>query len=435
MIVRGLEEPISLGGAVRAASRCRLPCALLFGDAALCPRVMIAVDPVRVVRGDDVDELACAWAEQRAGWRAGDRPGVPAAAGFLSYDLGRRFERIRGAHLSPAPWPLVEFRFYGALLAFYPGTGRAEVWARDEPAARRLLADMRIPPEGAASEAGAARPGALTEMEPARAHLAAVARALEYIRAGDIYQVNLARRLSCALPTPPGRAPGAALFLRLQSAAPAPYAFWLADGESGTALVGNSPERFLREHVDHTVETSPIKGTRPRTTAGSARDAAALLASEKDRAEHVMIVDLERNDLGRVCRTGSVRVAELCRVLALPTVVHLESTVRGELRPEVGLPALLRATFPGGSITGAPKIRAMEIIEELEPARRGPYTGATGWLGAGGDFDLAVAIRTALVRDSRLTLWVGGGIVADSAPEAELAETWDKAEAFSRALG
>jgi para-aminobenzoate synthetase component 1 len=122
-------------------------------------------------------------------------------------------------------------------------------------------------------------------------------------------------------------------------------------------------------------------------------------------------------------------------VLELPTVCHLESTVRGNLRAGIGLPGLLHATFPGGSITGAPKIRAMEIIEEIEPARRGPYTGATGWLGAAGDFDLAVAIRTALVRGGRLTLWVGGGIVADSTPQAELAETWDKARAFSRALG
>ncbi len=148
-----------------------------------------------------------------------------------------------------------------------------------------------------------------------------------------------------------------------------------------------------------------------------------------------MIVDLERNDLGRVCEVGSVQVKDLCQVLSLPTVHHLETKVQGQLRREVGLAELLRATFPGGSVTGAPKIRAMEIIQELEPARRGPYTGATGWLGAAGDLDLAVAIRTAVIRDEWLTLWVGGGIVADSQPAAELAETWDKARAFSLALG
>jgi para-aminobenzoate synthetase component 1 len=209
----------------------------------------------------------------------------------------------------------------------------------------------------------------------------------------------------------------------------------LADGENGTALVGNSPERFLSRTSAGQVETWPIKGTRPRNLSDLAqRNAAELLASAKDRAEHVMIVDLERNDLGRVCETGSVRVMDLCQVLTLPTVHHLVTKVRGQLRPEVGLVELLRATFPGGSVTGAPKIRAMEIIEELEPARRGPYTGVTGWLGAAGDLDFAVAIRTALIRDERLTLWVGGGIVADSQPAAELAETWDKARAFSRAL-
>ena len=145
-----------------------------------------------------------------------------------------------------------------------------------------------------------------------------------------------------------------------------------------------------------------------------------------------MIVDLERNDLGRVCRTGSVEVQGFARTVSLPTVHHLVTTVRGQLRPEVGLCELLRATFPGGSITGAPKIRAMEIIAELETAARGPYTGATGWLGAAGDLDLAIAIRTALVRDRRLTLWVGGGIVVDSIPEDELRETVAKASAFAR---
>ena len=162
--------------------------------------------------------------------------------------------------------------------------------------------------------------------------------------------------------------------------------------------------------------------------------AAALAASAKDRAEHVMIVDLERNDLGRVCRTGSVEVTSLARVVALPTVFHLVSTVRGRLRADVGLGALLEATFPGGSITGAPKRRAMQIIDELEPAARGPYTGATGWLGAAGDLDLAMAIRTALVAGGRLSLSVGGGIVIDSTPEAELAETDDKAAGWRAAL-
>jgi anthranilate/para-aminobenzoate synthase component I len=237
------------------------------------------------------------------------------------------------------------------------------------------------------------------------------------------------------LPAKPGEATGLELFLRLQSESPAPHALWFADPARGVALVGNSPERFVRVSPTGRIEACPIKGTRPFDASDPLQKNITLLrSSAKDQAEHVMIVDLERNDLGRVCETGSVKVEDLCSVLTLPTVHHMVSTISGQLRPEVGLLELLRATFPGGSITGAPKIRAMEIIDELEPARRGPYTGATGWLGAAGDLDLAIAIRTALVREERLVLWVGGGIVADSVPEEELAETRDKAEAFRRAL-
>ncbi|HVU50916.1 MAG TPA: anthranilate synthase component I family protein, partial [Polyangia bacterium] len=223
----------------------------------------------------------------------------------------------------------------------------------------------------------------------------------------------------------------------LRARAPAPFGAFLAAGDGAAALVGNSPERFLALDGRGAVETRPIKGTRARarTAAGDEAARAALVGSPKDRAEHVMIVDLERNDLGRVCETGSVVVDGVARVLTLPTVHHLVSTVRGRLRAGVGLAALLEATFPGGSITGAPKRRAMQIIDELEPAARGPYTGATGWLGAAGDLDLAVAIRTALVSGGRLSLSLGGGIVADSTPEDEWAETEVKAAAFARLAG
>jgi anthranilate/para-aminobenzoate synthase component I len=202
-------------------------------------------------------------------------------------------------------------------------------------------------------------------------------------------------------------------------------------------ILGNSPERFLSLGADGAVETRPIKGTRPRVADADAdREIAAELAgAAKDRAEHVMIVDLERNDLGRICRPGSIEVASLARVVSLPTVHHLVSTVRGRLRPEIGLTALLAATFPGGSVTGAPKRRAMQIIDELEPAPRGIYTGATGWLGAAGDLDLAIAIRTAVLRAGTLEVSVGGGIVADSTPEGELAETEVKARAFAALAG
>ncbi len=313
------------------------------------------------------------------------------------------------------------------------GDAVARIVACDDAAADRLAVRM----QGAPAARARPRLGPLAE-EPGRgdaraAHAAAVIKIKEYLFAGDAYQVNLARRLTA--PISDGDPLWMAATLRVR--APAPHAVWIGGrsrpgGPIDRYLVGNSPERFLRVALDRTVETRPIKGTRAR--GGDARsDAAArasLVAAAKDRAEHVMIVDLERNDLGRVCETGSVVVESLLRVVELPTVFHLVSTVRGRLRADVGVEALLQATFPGGSVTGAPKRRAMEIIEELEPVRRGIYTGATGWLGAAGDLDLAIAIRTAFVAGGRVSLSVGGGIVADSDPAAEWEETEVKARAF-----
>lgn len=401
-------------------------------------------DPETIVRGSSVDELAAAWDEARARWR-GAPPGVPVGVGYLSYDLGRRLQPRQGEGRAPTGWPDLDFGFHGALVV-----ARARdvprIVAHDREAADRLRELLAVSPARAADDESGGGEGvrsvALRPMDPDAAHLRAIARALDYIRAGDVYQVNLARRLVASADvagdagTATSAAPGLAWFLRLQAVAPAPHAFWLADREGGAALVGNSPERFLALDGRGGIETRPIKGTRPRggTALADGAAAAELLGSAKDRAEHVMIIDLERNDLGRVCRPGTVAVTTPARLVSLPTVHHLVSTVEGRLRPDAGLAEILRATFPGGSVTGAPKIRAMQVIDELEPARRGPYCGATGWLGAAGDLELAVAIRTALVREGALTLWVGGGVVADSDPGAELAETDAKAAAFARAL-
>jgi para-aminobenzoate synthetase component I len=411
----------------RRLARGRAPCWLMSpgaGELGLF-REYLACDPVQIVRGPALPELERAWAEARAAWAAG--PETPVGVGYLSYDLGRPFDRLRSRPPTASGWPPLEFRFYDAFWVNQPAQGAGEIWAVDAAAAgrlrSRLLADL--PPGQARLELAALAP-----VEPPAQYLRGVERVLEYLRAGDVYQVNLARRLRarCRAEGPAGLE----LFVRLAAQAPAPFALWLAPDGDGRALVGNSPERFLRRSAEGGIATAPIKGTRPR--GGPADDEARaqeLLAAPKDRAEHVMIVDLERNDLGRICQTGSVRVEQPLRLLSLPSVHHLVTTVQGQLRPGVGLEAILRATFPGGSITGAPKLRAMEIIDELEPACRGPYTGATGWLGAAGDFDLAVAIRTALLEDETLTLWVGGGIVADSSPEAELEETAIKARAFA----
>ena len=252
-------------------------------------------------------------------------------------------------------------------------------------------------------------------------YLEAVERVLAYIRAGDVFQVNLSQQLAV-------RFAGSAtdLYERL---APAAYAALIDLGD--LAVISHSPELFLRVSPDGRIATRPIKGTRPRDDGM----AAELLGSAKDAAELNMIVDLERNDLGRVCDIGSVRVARPREVEAHPTVFHGVAEVEGQLRSDVGLLDLLAATFPSGSVTGAPKIRAMQIIDELEPAPRGPYCGAVGHLDADGSLQFNVAIRTATLTRERLTIPVGGGIVADSDPADEYVETLVKARALLAAAG
>jgi anthranilate/para-aminobenzoate synthase component I len=398
-------------------------------DEVAIARDAVGAEPTRVVRGDSALALERAWAEERARWGRDVRAGVPIAAGWLSYDLGRPWVGLppRAPDAVVTPFAPLEFHFHDAVWVREAG-GPATIFAVDEAAARHLRARL----EAEDRRAPVAPAAALAPDHDARLYLEGARRVLAYLAAGDAYQVNLARRVSA-----PFAGAAVELAAALRARAPAPFGALIASADGAAALVGNSPERFLALDGGGAVETRPIKGTRARARAAADDEAAraALLSSEKDRAEHVMIVDLERNDLGRVCETGSVSVDGVARVLALPTVYHLVSTVRGRLRPEVGLAALLEATFPGGSITGAPKRRAMQIIDELEPAARGPYTGATGWLGAAGDLDLAVAIRTALVSGGRLSLSVGGGIVADSSPEDEWAETEVKAAAFARLAG
>ncbi len=260
-------------------------------------------------------------------------------------------------------------------------------------------------------------------------YTARVERALEYIAAGDVYQVNLSMPIDTALPASP-----VAVYDRLRTIQPVPFGAFIDCGPE--QLLSNSPELFLRRRGDEII-TCPIKGTRPRGDSAAADRALAyeLAHDTKERAEHIMIVDLERNDLGRLCHTGSVEVARMGEVTRLATLHHLVSTVRGRLRAGTGTEALLRATFPSGSITGAPKIRAMEVIDELEDGARGFYTGAIGWVDASGDLDLNVAIRTAVARDGRLTYRIGSGIVADSLAEREYDECLLKAEGFLRAIG
>jgi para-aminobenzoate synthetase component 1 len=259
-------------------------------------------------------------------------------------------------------------------------------------------------------------------------YIRAVETAREYIISGEIYQVNLSQRFEGRLTSSPY-----ALYQRLRSINPAPFAAYLNFDE--VTVLSASPERFLKLDGDR-VETRPMKGTRPR---GRSADEDAALAAElqqsaKDQAENVMIVDLERNDLGKACRIGTVNVSELCTLEKYATVFQLTSCVEGRLAAGKTRTDLLEACFPGGSITGAPKIRAMEIIDELEPTRRSIYTGSIGYLSFTGQMDMNIVIRTILVKNDRVYLQVGGGIVYDSDPEAEYQETLHKAKALFQAF-
>jgi para-aminobenzoate synthetase component I len=341
----------------------------------------------RLLKAWDDPLAALAWLPHS--WSDLDLPRDERWKGFLSYDLGRLFEEIPQRARDVFRAPLFQF---GMLGGEWPV--RAERPQRPPPELYRLRSSFSRD------------------------------RCLAYIRAGDVFQVNLAQVFTVAHDDAPW-----AIWSRLQAAAPATYGAFLNFGDLD--LVSNSPELFLRVGPDRHVITRPIKGTRPRAAGMDVE----LRDSAKDQAELNMIVDLERNDLGRVCEVGTVKVTQPRAIEAHPTVYHGVTTVEGTLRPGVSFVDLLRATFPGGSVTGAPKIRAMQIIDELEPVRRGPYCGAIGYLDQGGTIEFNVAIRTMIAKDRLVHVPVGGGIVADSDPAAEYEETRVKAKAMLDALG
>ncbi len=361
-----------------------------------------------------------------------DLPFLGGAIGYLGFELGREIERLPATTRDDVGAPDLAFGWYDAALLWDGAEQRGWLVGRTEAVAtmRRRLLDTAGREREPLDEGSA---GVLRSNVPRARYLEAVARARRYIEAGDIYQVNLAQRFSA-----PTNVDGFDVYRRLRRESPAPFAAYLdlRSELSSIEVLSSSPERFLRANGDE-LETRPIKGTRPRgaTPAEDARLAEELRASTKDRAEHVMIVDLERNDLGRIAVPGSVRVPQLAVLESYRQVHHLTSTVVAQRRPGVGLEDLLRATFPGGSISGAPKIRALEIIDELEPTVRGVYTGAIGYVSAHGPIDLNIAIRTITLADGVAHLHVGGAIVHDSDPEAEYAETLDKARGMARALG
>jgi anthranilate synthase component I len=380
---------------------------------------------------------------RRLGRPAVEVPGLPrftgGAVGYLSYDAIRLFERIPDRH-PRGELPDAAFAFYRSIVAFDHVLQRLVLIANTEPGSRaafdraqeildalqhdltsgRGLAGRRRTAPASSAPAGFGDDGS--------AFREAVLRAKEYIAIGDIFQVVVSRQrtLECGLDP-------FAVYRALRMVNPSPYMYFLKDGDM--AVAGSSPEILVRVEGQH-VETRPIAGTRPRggETDDDLRLEQELLKDEKERAEHIMLVDLGRNDVGRVSRPGSVHVPELMKVERYSHVMHIESSVTGELRDGKDALDALVAAFPAGTLSGAPKIRAMEIIDELEPHRRGLYGGALGYIDLRGNLDFCIAIRTVVLQSGRARIQAGAGIVADSDPATEQRETEAKSGAMFEAL-
>ena len=374
--------------------------------------------------------------ERLSGWWRTDRgpPAVapwPFAGGwflYLGYELAEEIEPT--LRLPPSPLPIVAlaWRMRAALLHDHV-TGRSVVVA--EPGAEADAAQLASEFEaerGEVPETAVAAAAELVEDEPSD-YLEACRSALEHIAAGDVYQANLARRWRVPLTGGPGTAD---LYRRLRAANPGAFA-----GSAvlpGFSILSSSPERLVRVR-GRQVDTRPIAGTRPRRGQSDTAAIAELTGSPKERAEHVMLIDLERNDLGRLCEPGTVRVDEFMAVESYAHVHHIVSNVSGQLRGDVEPGDVVRALFPGGTITGCPKVRCMQLIGDLEGRGRGAYTGAMGYLALDGSLDLNILIRTMTVQGGEVELCAGAGIVADSDPLRELEETRAKARGLLRALG
>ncbi|WP_010586071.1 aminodeoxychorismate synthase component I [Schlesneria paludicola] len=403
---------------------------------------------------DPFADVSAAWER----WQGAAVPGLPpfqgGIAGLLGYELGQCWERIPSAVHNEFQLPVMAVGLYDWVLAWDHFAGTlwliSQGWPEtDEDRRSRRAADRlhqvktELSKAVPASDSSSPTPrmdlsfaaqfplgetANVTSTFTRDEYLRNVARVIEYIYAGDVFQANLSQRLLAPAPCP-----SLELFARLRTVNPAPFAALMQWDD--WSIVSASPERFLCV-TDGEVETRPIKGTRQRKRGPEAdlftRD--ELRESDKDQAENVMIVDLLRNDLSRVCQPNSIRVPQLCTVESYETVQHLVSEVRGQLRQEATIWDLFRATFPGGSITGAPKVRAMEIIAELEPTVRGPYCGSLFYVGPDGRIDSNLLIRTFVQRHGWLQCNVGGGIVAQSNPAAEYEETLTKAAGMLKAL-
>jgi para-aminobenzoate synthetase component 1 len=346
--------------------------------------------------------------------------------GFFGYDLAPRLECLPRKAARDSRLPDIRMALYDTAVTVDHASGTAALQAHDLLGEGTKACLQRVRQWRQALGDATPRPLRRSRLGPIASNFTPAAyrdgvrRALDYIRAGDIFQVNLSQRF-----TAHGRAEPLDLYLRLKTISPAPFAAYLQWDD--LAVASASPEWFYQTRGDRIV-TRPIKGTRPRgaTPQDDAHQLEELRQSAKDRAELTMIVDLERNDLGRICRYGSIAVDQPLAIESFAQVHHQVATVTGRLRPESGPIDVVRALFPGGSITGAPKIRAMQIIDELEPCRRSLYTGAIGYFSRGGSSAFNIAIRTMLIEADRVSYQVGGGIVSDSDPESEYHETLHK---------
>jgi anthranilate synthase component 1 len=451
-----LMTPVSAFRALAASSRRAFLLESVAGGERVARYSFLGRDPVRTLEAHDsglseegpegrrrLEQPLLAAVRERVGASTADIPGLPrftgGCVGYLAYDAVRLFERVPARHPG-GERPLASFSFYRSVVAFDHArqrlvlvanveAGRRSAFAGAQDALDALEQDLARPAPPA-PRAAAAPPAPAPETAPddEAEFLAAVARAKGHIEAGDVFQVVLSRRRTLPSPARPFD-----VYRALRMVNPSPYMYFLKDGDD--AIAGASPEMLVRVE-GRRVETRPLAGTRPR---GTGRDEDERLEQElrddaKERAEHLMLVDLGRNDLGRVCRFGSVSVPELMAVERYSHVMHLVSTVTGELAPgRDGLDALV-AAFPAGTLCGAPKIRAMELIDALEHARRGLYGGALGYLDLRGNLDFCIAIRTIVLEGGRATVQAGAGIVADSDPRSELLETEAKAGAMKAAI-
>ena len=397
----------------------------------------------RVLDGDPFARLEELLARTVLPHLAGLPPFQGGAAGFLGYELGRFLENVPVTGADDMHLPDLALGFYDQIIAFDVSARRAWIVARDAGAndGPQRLARLRaaitaaraapLAPVRAGDAHDIWNPAGWTVNFSRAAYEKTIRRVMEYILEGDIFQANIAQRFAIALDRDFNRLE---FYRRLREVNAAPFAAFMQMGEF--ALASASPEIFLKLS-DGKVETRPVKGTRPRGATPQQDQALAqeLISSAKDRAENVMIVDLLRNDLSRVCRDGSIAVPVLCDLESYASVHHLVSAVTGDLRPGLGPVDVLRAAFPGGSITGAPKIRAMEVIAELEPHRRGPYCGSIGYIGFDASMMMNIAIRTVVMNAQQAVFHAGGGIVTDSVPAAEYAECLAKARAIFTAFG